>query len=37
MTSDRQRALEPEDLARLFVQRANSGDAEGLAALRLSR
>ena len=32
--SDRtKRAMEPEDLARLFVERANAGDAEGLAAL----
>jgi hypothetical protein len=32
--SDRQeRAVEPEDLARLFVERANAGDADGLAAL----
>ncbi|MGZ4358951.1 MAG: YybH family protein [Gaiellaceae bacterium] len=27
------RAAEPEDLARLFVERANARDAEGLAAL----
>lgn len=26
-------ALEPEDLGRLFVERANSGDVEGLVAL----
>ena len=32
--SDRTRkAMQPEDLARLFVERANAGDAEGLAAL----
>jgi uncharacterized protein (TIGR02246 family) len=32
--NDRQiQAVEPEDLARLFVERANAGDAEGLAAL----
>lgn len=28
-----ERALTPEDLTRLFVERANSGDAAGLAAL----
>jgi len=28
-----QRAAEPEDLTRLFVERANAGDAAGLAAL----
>ncbi|WP_086821260.1 nuclear transport factor 2 family protein [Allokutzneria sp. NRRL B-24872] len=28
-----ERAREPEDLARLFVERANSGDVEGLVAL----
>ena len=33
MTADRERATEPEDLTRLFVERANAGDAEGLAAL----
>ena len=27
------RALEPEDLTRLFVERANDGDAAGIAAL----
>ena len=27
------KAVRPEDLARLFVERANAGDAEGLAAL----
>ena len=26
-------ALEPEDLTRLFVERANAGDADGVAAL----
>ena len=32
--SDRtKKAMQPEDLARLFVERANAGDAEGLAAL----
>jgi ketosteroid isomerase-like protein len=29
----REPALEPEDLTRLFVERANAGDAEGLALL----
>lgn len=29
----RERARRPEDLTRLFVERANAGDAEGLAAL----
>ncbi|MDX3228079.1 nuclear transport factor 2 family protein [Streptomyces sp. ME19-01-6] len=29
----RERATEPEDLTRLFVERANAGDAEGLAEL----
>lgn len=33
MTEPRERATEPEDLARLFVERANAGDAEGLAEL----
>ena len=33
MTIERERALEPEDLTRLFVDRANAGDAEGLALL----
>ena len=32
-TVRRELAVEPEDLARLFVQRANAGDADGLAAL----
>jgi ketosteroid isomerase-like protein len=31
--TERARAREPEDLARLFVDRANAGDAEGLAEL----
>jgi ketosteroid isomerase-like protein len=30
---DRERARTPEDLTRLFVERANAGDAEGIAAL----
>jgi uncharacterized protein (TIGR02246 family) len=33
MTTTHERASEPEDLARLFVERANAGDAEGLAEL----
>ena len=33
MTDRRVRAEQPEDLARLFVERANAGDAEGLVAL----
>ncbi|MGZ4672512.1 MAG: YybH family protein [Ilumatobacteraceae bacterium] len=31
--SDRERALAPEDITRLFVERANAADAEGIAAL----
>lgn len=31
--SQRERAMKPEDLTRLFVERANAGDAEGIAAL----
>ena len=31
MTAETERALRPEDLTRLFVERANAGDAEGLA------
>lgn len=30
---ERQRAREPEDLSRFFVERANKGDVEGLVAL----
>jgi len=30
---DHARALKPEDLTRLFVERANEGDAAGIAAL----
>jgi uncharacterized protein (TIGR02246 family) len=33
MTDRRQRAAQPEDLTRLFVERANAGDLEGLAEL----
>lgn len=31
--SDRESAIKPEDITRLFVERANAGDAEGIAAL----
>lgn len=31
--SDQERATAPEDLTRLFVERANAADAEGIAAL----
>ncbi len=33
MSDGREQAREPEDLTRLFVARANAGDAAGLAAL----
>ena len=33
MADGREKAMQPEDLTRLFVERANAGDAEGLAAL----
>jgi len=33
MAGGREVAMQPEDLTRLFVERANAGDAEGLAAL----
>ena len=33
MTVERERALQPEDLTRLFVEFGNAGDAEGLAGL----
>lgn len=33
MATARERAAQPEDLARLFVERANAGDAEGIAEL----
>ena len=33
MVREQERAQRPEDLTRLFVERANAGDAEGLAAL----
>jgi ketosteroid isomerase-like protein len=31
--TNREKALRPEDLTRLFVERANAGDAEGVALL----
>ncbi len=31
--SDRAKAMQPEDLTRLFVERSNAGDAAGVAAL----
>lgn len=33
MGNDRRQASEPEDLERLFVERVNAGDVEGLVAL----
>ncbi|NLU83855.1 nuclear transport factor 2 family protein [Rhodococcus sp. HNM0569] len=33
MTAHREKALRPEDLTRLFVERSNAGDAAGVAAL----
>lgn len=33
MNDGREQARQPEDLARIFVERANARDAEGLAAL----
>lgn len=33
MEQEREQAATPEDLTRLFVERANAGDANGLAAL----
>jgi ketosteroid isomerase-like protein len=33
MEQEREQAARPEDLTRLFVERANAGDADGLAAL----
>ncbi|MEV5543165.1 nuclear transport factor 2 family protein [Saccharopolyspora shandongensis] len=33
MTSDRQRAAQPEDLNRLVLERLNAGDVDGLVAL----
>lgn len=31
--SDREKAMRPEDITRLFVERSNAGDADGVAAL----
>jgi ketosteroid isomerase-like protein len=31
--NDREKAMRPEDLTRLFVERSNAGDAEGVALL----
>ncbi len=31
--SNRTKAMKPEDITRLFVERSNAGDAEGVAAL----
>ncbi|MDI2125563.1 YybH family protein [Yinghuangia seranimata] len=33
MSVDREKAATPEDITRLFVERVNAGDAEGLAEL----
>ncbi len=33
VAGERGRAMRPEDLTRLFVERANAGDAEGMAEL----
>jgi ketosteroid isomerase-like protein len=33
MSNQRQRAMQPEDITRLIVERVNAGDAEGVAAL----
>jgi ketosteroid isomerase-like protein len=33
VSGDREPAVEPNDLARLFVERANAGDVDGLVAL----
>jgi ketosteroid isomerase-like protein len=33
LMADKMRATKPEDLSRLFVERANEGDAAGIAAL----
>jgi ketosteroid isomerase-like protein len=32
-SGERERAVQPEDLSRLFVERANAGDVDGLVAL----
>ena len=34
--SEHEPARTPEDLTRLFVDRSNAGDADGVAALRLA-
>ncbi len=31
--TDQQKAVQPEDLTRIFVERANAGDADGIAAI----
>jgi uncharacterized protein (TIGR02246 family) len=31
--TEREKAMKPEDITRLFVERSNAGDAEGVAAL----
>jgi uncharacterized protein (TIGR02246 family) len=31
--SEREKAMKPEEITRLFVERSNAGDAEGVAAL----
>ncbi|MER5478615.1 nuclear transport factor 2 family protein [Streptomyces sp. NPDC002734] len=33
MTADAEKAMRPEDITRLFVERSNAGDAAGVAAL----
>jgi uncharacterized protein (TIGR02246 family) len=33
MSNEREQAMHPEDLTRLFVERSNAGDADGVAAL----
>jgi uncharacterized protein (TIGR02246 family) len=33
LVSDHQKAMRPEDVTRLFVERVNAGDADGVAAL----
>ena len=33
LVTEKEKALKPEDITRLFVERANAGDAAGLAAL----
>lgn len=36
VAGERERATEPEDLTRIFVERVNAGDAQGLAELYAS-